>query len=131
MARSPKSQWEFGDELFKPSETRDVVSVADLTTRIKKSLESGFGSLWVRGEVSNWRLQASGHAYFVLKDASAQLQCVLFRGQGGPQRSALRDGASVVLGGELTVYEPRGQYQLRVTQVGLRPIGTVRKVRSV
>ena len=125
MARSPKSQWDFGDELFKPSETRAVVSVSELTTRIKRALESGFASLWIRGEVSNLRLQASGHAYFVLKDAGAQLPCVLFRGQGGAQRSALRDGASVVLGGELTVYEPRGQYQLRVTQVEAEGIGAL------
>ncbi len=125
MARAPKSQWEFGDDLFKPSEIRAVLSVTDLTLQVKRVLEKGFTSVWIRGEISNYRMQASGHAYFVLKDANSQLGCVLFRGQGGAQRSALRDGASVVLGGDVTVYEPRGQYQLRVTQVEAEGLGAL------
>jgi exodeoxyribonuclease VII large subunit len=79
----------------------------------------------VAGEVSNFRLQGSGHAYFVLKDAGAQLSCVLFRGQGGAGRVALRDGAQVVLGGDITVYEPRGNYQLRVTSVEVQGVGAL------
>ena len=125
MARTSKSQWDFGDELFKPSETRAVLSITELTLRVKQALEGGFTSVWVRGEVSNLRMQASGHAYFTLKDANAQLSCVLFRGQGGPQRSALKDGGSLVLGGDLTVYEARGQYQLRVTQVEPEGVGAL------
>jgi exodeoxyribonuclease VII large subunit len=120
-----KTQWDFGGELFKPSELRRVVSVSDLTARVKRTVEDQYGSLWVRGEVSNLRVQSSGHAYFVLKDAGAQLNCVLFRGQGGADRGALRDGAQVVLGGDLTVYEPRGTYQLRVSAVELQGVGAL------
>lgn len=124
MARSPKSQWDFGD-LFTSAPARSVLSVTDLTLQIKRSLEKGFGSVWVTGEISNYRLQSSGHAYFVLKDANAQLQSVLFRSQPGLDRSILRDGARVILGGELTVYEPRGQYQLRVTHAEAQGIGAL------
>lgn len=125
MARSGKSQWEFSGELFSPAETRQVESVTELTQKLKRQLEGAFASRWVSGEISNYRLQASGHAYFVLKDAGAQLNCVLFRGQDAVGKSSLRDGAKVVLGGDLTVYEPRGTYQLRVTEVELQGIGAL------
>jgi exodeoxyribonuclease VII large subunit len=126
MARAPKSQWDFGgNELFSPAETRAVLSVTDLTSRVKRLVEKEFPTVYVRGEISNYRLQGSGHAYFVLKDAAAQLNCVLFRGQGGAGRASLRDGAQMILGGELTVYEPRGTYQLRVTSVEAEGLGAL------
>ena len=124
MARSSKNQWDFG-ELFPAAETRTVWSVSDLTGRLKRSIEKEFGSLWVSGEISNLRLQSSGHAYFVLKDAGAQLNCVLFRGQDGVDRAGLRDGARVTVGGDMTVYEPRGAYQLRVSSLELEGIGAL------
>ncbi len=124
MARSSKNQWDFG-ELFPAADTRTVWSVSDLTGRLKRSIEKEFGSLWVSGEISNWRLQSSGHAYFVLKDAGAQLNCVLFRGQAGVDRAGLRDGARVTVGGDMTVYEPRGTYQLRVSSLELEGIGAL------
>lgn len=104
---------------------RDPLTVTELTQGIRRQLESAFGAVRVTGEVSNYRLQASGHAYFVLKDAQAQLSCVLFRGQAGSGRAHLKDGVRVTLGGEITVYEPRGQYQLRVTQVELEGVGAL------
>ena len=100
-------------------------SVTELTQGIKRQLEDAFGSVRVTGEISNYRLQSSGHAYFVLKDAQAQLSCVLFRGQSGGARNQLRDGVKVTLTGEITVYEPRGQYQLRVTAVELEGVGAL------
>ena len=124
MARSSKNQWDFG-ELFPSAETRKVWSVTDLTGRLKRSIEKEFASLWVSGEISNWRLQSSGHAYFVLKDAGAQLNCVLFRGQAGVDRSGLRDGARVTVGGDMTVYEPRGTYQLRASSIELEGVGAL------
>lgn len=124
MARPSKNQWDFG-ELFPATATRQVWSVSDLTGRLKKLVEKEFGSVWVSGEISNLRLQASGHAYFVLKDSGAQLNCVLFRGQAGVDRAGLRDGARVTLGGEMTVYEPRGSYQLRVTSLELEGVGAL------
>ncbi len=126
MARISKSQWDFGNsELFSAAEVRAVWSVTDLTQRVKRLVEKEFPSVQVRGEVSNLRQQASGHSYFVLKDATAQLNCVLFRGQGGPGRAAVCDGGQVILGGELTVYEPRGTYQLRVTSVEAEGVGAL------
>ena len=124
MAKPAKSQWDFG-ELFPPEQTRKVLSVADLTRQIKRLLEKQVGQIWVTGEVTNLRFQSSGHAYFTLKDADAQLGCVLFRGETQVDRSLLQDGRKVTLQGDVTVYELRGQYQLRVTQVELQGIGAL------
>ena len=124
MARQAKSQWDFG-ELFPPEQTRRVMSVSELTLQVKRLLETQLGSLWVSGEVSNLRVQTSGHAYFTLKDAGAQLSCVLFRGEARGGRDLLEDGRKVLLQGELTVYEPRGQYQLMVKAVELQGVGAL------
>ncbi|MEI6342517.1 MAG: exodeoxyribonuclease VII large subunit [Verrucomicrobiota bacterium] len=126
MPRKATSQWDLGGDLFGPSRTgRPASTVSELTARVKDAVEGGFALVRVRGEVSNYRLQPSGHAYFVLKDAGAALSCVLFRGQAAAGRGALRDGASVVLEGSLTVYEARGQYQLRVSGVEAEGVGAL------
>lgn len=124
MAKPAKSQWDFG-ELFPPEQTRKLLSVTELTRQIKGLLEQQVGEIWVTGEVTNLRLQSSGHIYFTLKDAGAQLNCVLFRGGTQVDRSLLQDGRKVALQGEVTVYEPRGQYQLRVAKVELQGIGAL------
>lgn len=92
-------------------------SVSEFTRRVKTLLENGIRPGWVRGEVSNLRAQASGHVYFSLKDAGAQLSAVLFRGDAARQTVKLRDGLQVVVYGEVSVYEARGQYQLIVRAV--------------
>ena len=94
-----------------------VETVSEFTRRVKVLLEEGVRPGWVRGEVSNLRAQASGHVYFSLKDAGAQLACVLFRGDAMRQSTALRDGLQVLACGEISVYEQRGQYQLIVRLV--------------
>ena len=124
MSRPVKSQWDFG-ELFPREQTRRVLTVADLTQQIRRLLEQQVGQVWVSGEITNFRSQSSGHLYFSLKDASAQISCVLFRGETQVERALLEDGRKVVLCGELTVYEPRGQYQLRVVAVELQGIGAL------
>src|ERR1035437_1813602 len=124
MARPVKSQWEFG-ELFPRETARKVLSVTELTWQIKKLLEQQVGEIWVTGEVTNLRSQSSGHIYFTLKDVGAQLSCVLFRGEAQVDRSLLQDGRKVTLQGDVTLYEPRGQYQLRVTKVELQGIGAL------
>ncbi|HOC56059.1 MAG TPA: exodeoxyribonuclease VII large subunit [Verrucomicrobiota bacterium] len=124
MPKPVKSQWDFG-ELFPPEQIRKVLSVSELTWQIKRLLEQQVGEVWVTGEVTNLRLQSSGHIYFTLKDAGAQLTCVLFRGETQADRALLQDGRKVNLRGEVTVYEPRGQYQLRVTKVELQGIGAL------
>ncbi len=98
-----------------------VDSVTQLTRRIKNLLEDGVGSVWVEGEVSNHRKQNSGHHYFTLKDAGAQLACVLFKGNAAGLKVPLGDGQAVQVYGDVTVYEARGQYQMIVRQV--RPSG--------
>jgi exodeoxyribonuclease VII large subunit len=124
MPKSTKTHWDFG-ELFPKETTRKVLSVSELTIQIKRLLEKQVGQIWVTGEITNLRAQSSGHMYFTLKDASTQLSCVLFRSEAVGQRNLLQDGQKVTLQGEVTVYEPRGQYQLRVTAVELQGIGAL------
>jgi exodeoxyribonuclease VII large subunit len=125
MAKPAKSQWDFGELFPAPSRAaaRKILSVTELTWRIRRLLEQEVGQVWVTGEITNLRAQSSGHIYFTLKDAGAQLSCVLFRGEVQVDRARLQDGRKVALGGEVTVYEPRGQYQLRVTAVELEGVG--------
>ena len=92
-------------------------SVSEFTRRVKTLLETGIRPTWIRGEVSNLRAQASGHVYFSLKDAGAQLGAVMFRGDALRQTVSLRDGLQVIVYGEVSVYEARGQYQLIVRVV--------------
>lgn len=94
-----------------------VQSVTEFTHQVKALLEGGLRPTWIRGEISNLRAQASGHVYFSLKDAGAQLSCVLFRGDAARQSAPLRDGLQVLVYGEVSVYEARGQYQLVVRAV--------------
>jgi len=90
------------------------LTVTEFTRQVKALLEGGIEPCWVRGEVSNLRIQPSGHVYFSLKDAGAQLSAVMFRAQAARQTVKLRDGLQVVAFGSVGVYEPRGQYQLNV-----------------
>ena len=94
-----------------------VESVTDFTRRVKTLLETGIRPGWVRGEVSNLRAQASGHVYFSLKDADAQVSAVLFRGDAQRQTVKLRDGQQIVVYGEVSVYAAQGKYQLIVRAV--------------
>jgi exodeoxyribonuclease VII large subunit len=124
MSKPAKSQWDFG-ELFPTEQTRKVLSVSELTVQVKQLLEKQIGSVWVTGEVTNLRAQSSGHIYFTLKDAGAQLSCVLFRGAAIARRELLADGQKVLLQGDVTVYEARGQYQLIVRGVELQGVGAL------
>ena len=124
MSKPVKSQWNFG-ELFPTEQTRRVLSVSELTTQVKRLLEKQIGSIWVSGEITNLRAQSSGHIYFTLKDAGSQLSCVLFRQEAVPHRDLLQDGQKVLVQGEVTVYEARGQYQLLVRAVELQGVGAL------
>jgi exodeoxyribonuclease VII large subunit len=125
MARGQKSQWEFG-ELFPAEVVRKVLTVSELTGSIRRTLEKEFGTVSVMGEITNLRVQASGHIYFGIKDANAQLSCVLFRNESRTvNREYLQDGQKVIIEGEITVYEARGQYQLLVLSVQLQGIGAL------
>jgi exodeoxyribonuclease VII large subunit len=104
-----------------------VESVSEFTRRVKVLLESGIRPGWIRGEVSNLRAQGSGHVYFSLKDAGAQVSAVLFRGDAARQRVALRDGLQIVVYGEIGVYEVRGQYQIIVRAVVEDGVGRLQR----
>jgi len=109
----------------KPAEPL-VLTVSTLTRKVRGLLEDGIGEIWVEGEVSNLRRQSSGHAYFTLKDASSQIACVLFAGQTAQLRGMnFADGVHVQIQGSLTVYEPRGNYQIIVRRVQERGVGAL------
>lgn len=94
-----------------------ILSVSSLTEVIRGLLEGEIGERWVRGEVSNLRRQSSGHIYFSIKDADAQISCVIFRGDAARIAFSLRDGQQIVGYGKLSVYAPRGSYQLVLRHV--------------
>jgi len=107
-------------------ETPDtVLTVTELTREIRDVLAGHIGSVWVEGEISNHRLQTSGHQYFTLKDAGSQVSCVMFRGSATRTAARLTDGAQVQIYGEISVYEPRGQYQMVVKQVQMKGQGSL------
>ncbi|MCG6893313.1 MAG: exodeoxyribonuclease VII large subunit, partial [Desulfobacteraceae bacterium] len=91
---------------------RPVYSVSELTQDIKRILEETYPFVWVAGELSNLRMPVSGHCYFTLKDDKSQISSVLFRNQRLKLRFQLEDGMSVTGFGRISVYEPRGTYQL-------------------
>jgi exodeoxyribonuclease VII large subunit len=100
---------------------RQPLTVSDLTRKIKQILESGFPSVAVQGEISNFKHHTSGHFYFTLKDEGAQLPCVMWRSRASVISFVPEDGMKVIAGGRISVYEVRGSYQLDVQSI--RPLG--------
>lgn len=100
---------------------RQVPSVSQLTRRLRGYLEAGFADVWVRGELSGWKVAASGHGYGTLKDTGAAVRVCFFRPQLSRLRFKLEDGQEVLLKGKITVYEARGDYQLVVETA--EPVG--------
>src|SRR5947199_1354646 len=95
-------------------QTSKVLTVSELTRSIRGTLETKFGAVWVQGEVSNYKLHPNGNQYFTLKDARAQIACVIWRDTIAALREPLADGAKVQLFGTVSVFEARGQYQIAV-----------------
>jgi exodeoxyribonuclease VII large subunit len=103
-----------------------ALTVSQLTAKIRGTLEPAFAQVWVQGEVSNYRPAASGHAYFSLKDDAAMIGAAIFgwgaRNKKNPKTAFdLRDGLQVMCRGKLSVYPPRGGYQLIIDQI--EPLG--------
>lgn len=94
------------------STQRRIYKVSELTAEIKVLLEENFPLIWIIGEISNFRVPLSGHFYFTLKDESAQINAVMFRAQNRKLKFYPEDGTSVTGLGRISVYEPRGNYQL-------------------
>ena len=105
--------------LFPPS--NEVQTVGQITQRIKMTLESDFARVWVEGELSNVKRHTSGHFYFTLKDDQASISGVMWRSRFSAISIPLSDGMKVVVRGSITVYPPRGAYQIDADQI--KPVG--------
>src|ERR1041384_1864053 len=108
-----------------PDKPTQILTVSDLTRRVKDLLEAQVPMWWVEGEISNFSAATSGHLYFTLKDASAQLSAVMFRGSAAKFNFKLKDGLQVIAFGQVSVYEKRGQYQLIVSQMMPKGLGAL------
>lgn len=102
-----------------------VFTVSELNSRIKGLLESSYRLVWVKGEISNFRIPGSGHCYFTLKDESSQIRAVLFRPQLRHLRFTPEAGLQVLCQGRISVYEPRGEYQLIVEVMEPQGLGAL------
>lgn len=109
-----------GDFFQRPTR---VFTVSELTRQIRGVLETRFGAVWVQGEISNYKAHPRGHQYFTLKDARAQISCVIWRDTMVPPRETIADGAQVQVYGNLSIFEARGQYQLSVQILQPRGLG--------
>jgi exodeoxyribonuclease VII large subunit len=98
-----------------------VLTVGQITQRIKQTLETGFPRVWVQGELSNVKRHTSGHLYFTLKDDLASISGVMWRSRVGSLTLTPEDGQKVVVRGSITVYPPRGAYQIDADQI--KPVG--------
>lgn len=95
-----------------PATEPEILTVSELNRNIRDILEGRFPLLWLKGEISNFKAHTSGHFYFSLKDAKAQISAVMFRGFNSQLKFRPEDGMEVVVRGKITVYEPRGNYQI-------------------
>jgi exodeoxyribonuclease VII large subunit len=100
-----------------------VLTIGELTRQVKGLLEDGFSVVWVAGEVSNLARPSSGHVYLTLKDGEAQLRSVMWRGVALRLRFDVREGMEVIVRGRLTVYVPRGEYQIQIEELHPKGIG--------
>lgn len=106
-------------------ETPHIYTIAQLTRHIKTMLETEIGKVWVAGEISNWNQAASGHAYLTLKDATSQLDAVMFKGRLGRLKFAPENGLEVLAYGQVTVYERRGSYQIVLEDMQPKGLGAL------
>jgi exodeoxyribonuclease VII large subunit len=104
---------------------RRVYTVSALTAEVKAVLEDSFPAIWVEGEISNFKHHTSGHMYFTLKDAQAQIRGVMFRGHNRLLRFQPTDGLAVLVCGAVTVYERRGEYQITAEFMEPKGVGAL------
>jgi exodeoxyribonuclease VII large subunit len=103
------------------NEIDNIFSVSDLTSQIKAALEDQFSDIDVIGEISNFKAHISGHWYFTLKDANAQISCTMWKGVNNYVFFTPQDGMKIIIKGKVTVYPPRGNYQIDVRS--MKPAG--------
>ena len=99
----------------------EILSVSEITGLVKQTLESEFDEVSVIGEISNFKAHVSGHWYFTLKDSNAQINCTMWRGLNSYVFFSPKDGMKIIANGKITVYPPRGSYQLDVRS--MKPAG--------
>jgi len=104
---------------------RSVLSVSQLSQQMAAVMEERFPAVWVEGEISNFKVYSSGHAYFTLKDEAAQLRCVLFRTRARRVRFEPRDGLHVMAFGAVEIYAQRGDYSLVVELLEPKGVGAL------
>ena len=103
----------------------NVYTVSQLTGLIKTMLEGSFPSVLLKGEISNYRPNSSGHLYFVLKDSGAQISAVMFRGRAASLSFTPKDGMLVQVQGAVSVYAPRGNYQIIISSMSKAGVGDI------
>ena len=106
---------------------RDIYSVSRLNREVRVLLERGFGSVWLEAEISNFAKPSSGHWYFSLKDAAAQVRCCMFRQRNMQCAFAARDGQKVLVRARIGLYEPRGEYQLVIDHMEDSGLGALKR----
>jgi exodeoxyribonuclease VII large subunit len=100
------------EDIPPPAPQRRILTVSELTAELRRLLEERFFEIWVEGELSNCKVWNTGHLYFTLKDASAQIKGVMFRSSLRLLRFKPQDGLRVVARGRISVYDPKGEYQI-------------------
>ncbi len=114
-------------EPFASPPQRDIYTVSRLNREVRVSLERGFGSLWLEGEISNFARPGSGHWYFSLKDGTAQVRCAMFRQRNMLCAFTAKDGQKVLVRARVGLYEPRGEYQLLIDHMEDAGLGALKR----
>lgn len=119
----------FDDEATPPpaAPAREILTISQLNAQARMLLERGLGSVWLEGEISNLARPASGHWYFSLKDASAQVRCAMFRNRSMLVRFPVKDGARVLARGRVSLYEARGEFQVVIDHLEEAGEGALRR----
>ncbi len=105
--------------------TDQILTITQLTRRIKSLLEGDLGVVWLSGEISNWKRAASGHVYFTLKDQDSQIDAVMFKGKLSRLKFEPEAGLEVLAQGQISVYERRGNYQIIVSDMQPKGVGAL------
>jgi exodeoxyribonuclease VII large subunit len=104
-------------------ENKNILTVSQITSAIKNLLERSYRSISIKGEISNFKKQSSGHLYFSLKDENAQIFCAMFKNSANSLNTLPKDGDKVIVSAEISVYPPRGNYQLIVRSISYVGVG--------
>lgn len=107
---------------------RDTLSVSELNRKVRSTLETQFNHVWVEGEISNFSRPSSGHWYFTLKDSQAQIRCAMFRNRNSLIKPIPREGDKIAVRARVSLYEPRGDYQMIVEFMEAAGLGKLKQM---